>query len=354
MVEADRMKTTQEQLFIAIVQLVALACLSCFVGAGSVQFPQSCGERSLTYEMRGEVRLLFFWIGRDDVGGGRILSNCGSLSGTGENWYETEVLFGSNPERVPGGINRWGYGRERSYWRAETEGLLRTQFSGVMRQSKEESVSQTMENEQTQESEKSYLFEAIRSTVLPDKAYSQIHIFASEENFDYRNPEQLISEFQEFVNSSPPHEEKQLENKSKLYGSPFGFLSGASSLIEQIVNASLSTSDDWLKLRPSLVYVYSAKPYLLQVRKIKGPRSYSLSPNATITGYAEEVPNVAEIQFRIQNLTQKHRHHFKLWIPLQGPLRATPLRIVYQPRWWLRVKLELTSIRELNPVNPGH
>ena len=75
------------------------------------------------YKLRGEIRLLLPWIGRDDVGGGRItLTHSGTPSGN--RWSEQiEVLFGSEPDRIPKRINRWGYARETAEWIRETGSL---------------------------------------------------------------------------------------------------------------------------------------------------------------------------------------------------------------------------------------
>ncbi len=333
-----------------LIVIVSLARLLQFAEAKPGAFPPKWAARTLVYTMRGEVRLLLFWIGRDEVGGGWVSSRCGMNGDTGESWRETEVLFGSNPERVPGGINRWGYGREKALWSRESgktgASLLSTHFSGVMRHSKEESISQTLENERNQKSEERYLFDAIQSTVLPASAHSQIHIFAHSEEFDYRCPDEIIAKLQDIFSFSPPHEVQELKNESNLYVSPYGFLTGLTSLIEQIANSASPRSEDWKSEKPSLIYVYDSKPYRLEVLKIRKPETYYLSSNLVAQGFPKQVSRTSEIQFRIENLTENQRHDFTLWVPLEGSLRKTPLRIMYQPRWWLRVKLDLISIRD--------
>jgi len=81
--------------------------------------------------------MLLLWLGKDSVGGGHIrVARTAKLE-------EIEVLFGSDPTRVPGGINRWGYGRES----AEIgSGITRTSFVGFMRYSPEQSMEQTRRN----------------------------------------------------------------------------------------------------------------------------------------------------------------------------------------------------------------
>jgi len=94
-------------------------------------------ETTAVYRLRGEVRPFLFWIGRGDVGGGHItVRRTDSLPGR---WsQEIEVLFGSDPARVPQHINRWGYGRESANWTQGTGAgsgaprLLATDFQRAM------------------------------------------------------------------------------------------------------------------------------------------------------------------------------------------------------------------------------
>src|SRR5215469_5171995 len=67
------------------------------------------------YIMTARVRLLFFWAGKDDVGQ-RLHSawhfECRLPRGV------FQVLFGSDPEKAPRAINRWGAGTEIAWHRA--------------------------------------------------------------------------------------------------------------------------------------------------------------------------------------------------------------------------------------------
>src|SRR6516225_346142 len=79
--------------------------------------PEQCGSEAVearTYEyiMRGRVRLLFFWVGKDRVGGGHIALLKPVVARRSCPCEGVEIMFGSDPSRVPGQINRWGYGNE--------------------------------------------------------------------------------------------------------------------------------------------------------------------------------------------------------------------------------------------------
>src|SRR5215475_14218029 len=64
------------------------------------------------YTMTARVRLLFFWAGKDDVGGGYIRRGVSSEDPREEFF---QVLFGSDPAKAPRSINRWGAGTEVSW-----------------------------------------------------------------------------------------------------------------------------------------------------------------------------------------------------------------------------------------------
>ena len=61
------------------------------------------------YVMTARVRLLFFWAGKDDVGGGFIRKG---FSKNDPRQELLQVLFGSDPSKAPRAINRWGAGTE--------------------------------------------------------------------------------------------------------------------------------------------------------------------------------------------------------------------------------------------------
>jgi hypothetical protein len=56
------------------------------------------------YRVGGKVRLLVFWAGSDDVGGARLSRRMDASGGS-----TISFLAGSNPERAPRNLNRWGY-----------------------------------------------------------------------------------------------------------------------------------------------------------------------------------------------------------------------------------------------------
>ncbi len=123
----------------------------------------AAGEGVYNYRLRGEIRLLLLWLGRDDVGGGSIrITREAPADGRWQS--EIEVLFGSDPERVPKGINRWGYGRERAEWIQDPAGagprLMATEFQGIMRHSPEGSIDEAVAATKQANSSQQFLYDA--------------------------------------------------------------------------------------------------------------------------------------------------------------------------------------------------
>jgi hypothetical protein len=284
------------------------------------------------YRMRGEVRLLLLWLGRNDVGGGHIA--LGRKPGQFDNSWreEIEILFGANPERIPKKINRWGYGREISEWRQENRDapphLLATEFQGVMRHSKESSLDEALANSRQSAAANCYLYDAILNRVSPASASSEIRFLAENEEFDYRRPERLLTSFRESLSSGRPDKCGMLDNKSNVYAAPYGFLTGLSQLILQALEKGSSSS---------LTFVYNAKPFKLETLSVR-PLDDSKLQQEWRKGGAQKV---SRIRFRCSNLLKRTRTEFELWIPRSGPLKRMPLRILYQPRWWLRLQLDI-------------
>jgi hypothetical protein len=295
-------------------------------------------ERTLVYRLRGEVRPFLFWIGRDDVGGGRITIR--QTYSSPARWREEiEVLFGSEPERIPGRINRWGYGWESAEWvrdhDAATPRLLATEFQGVMRHSAESSIGEVVPEAGRGGTARAY--DVTRSAVLPERARHELWIFTDEEEFRYRRPARLLAKYRVCVATGRARHGEELSNRARAYAEPYGFLTALSRLTAQVVNAYGTSPQALRRARPSLTFVFNAKPYLLEVTGVRRVTSFRAR-------YGALPPvDVAVMEFRSLNTVRRTRTDFELWTPLAGDLKGMPVRIVLQPRWWLRLQLDLDA-----------
>jgi len=83
-------------------------------------------------------------------------------------------------------------------------------------------------------------------------------------------------------------------------------------------------------------YVYSSKPFSLSLRKARLHKTLKLS-----TG--EEFEKVVELQMETKHLESGKKHRFILYLATYGDLMGIPVRIEDQPRWWLKVRLDLET-----------
>lgn len=193
-----------------------------------------------SYRMKGKVRLLFFWVGKDEVGGGTITV---SRTPTEERTWkeEVEVLFGSNPDRVPGNINRWGYGREEAVWAAPPQAsvpkhLQSTVFEGFMKHSKEESLQEVQKNNEAQQGNLEFLYDGIRSFASRSQAGAEIRTFATTADFRYQDSAPVHCGYQERLKEGGPDRTRQLDPVPDTLKHPFGFLTAVQTLIRQTLS----------------------------------------------------------------------------------------------------------------------
>jgi len=290
------------------------------------------GSAQYSYRLRGEVRLLLLWFGRNNVGGGHIgfSRNQGSSEST---WNEEiEVFFGSDPERIPNRINRWGYGRETSQWIQEARNpvprLVESEFQGIMRHSTESSLDEALDETRQANDSGRFLYDSILSRVMPASSSSEIRLLVQNEDFSYRHPERLLGNYREALLKTPPKKSRRLVNAPGIYGAPYGLLTGILRLIHQICETGS---------HPSLPYVYNSNLYTLNVLGTEPVKESRLRDDWKSRGAQQ----VSHIRFRSWNVEKKKRTDFELWVPRSGLLQGVPLRILYQPRWWLRLQLDL-------------
>ncbi|HVN77442.1 MAG TPA: hypothetical protein VMW38_00435 [Terriglobia bacterium] len=302
------------------------------------------------YRMAGRVRLLLFWVGKEDVGGGSITFSDQFLPSAQLKAEGIEVLFGSNPKQVPGRINRWGYGQEWSYWKAHSNAaggeLQYTVFTGFMRHSDEDALSQVYATRQHEQSAQLYWYDGIESVVRPWESVSNVRHFAEPQEFDYQQSEMVQSAYRQRLDAGPPDKTKVLKNGSRLYSAPYGFLTCMREVSRQISNRFQTSGEEFLRGNYSATYAYNAKTYILEVTRLKYHPSFFLpekEPDGEGKSTLRHFSDVAEVDFRLHDMTDGSKHDFSLWFPLRGDQQGVPLRILDKPRWWLQVDLRLAS-----------
>jgi hypothetical protein len=251
------------------------------------------------YRMLARVRPLLFWISRDNVGGARIRRREDGAGGRG-----FELLIGSDPNRAPRRVNRWGYIAE------EARGSSSTTL-GVMKQSKEESF-EDAKAQLRLESDGQYVFKAIRATAAHGQATSSVSTISAPYDFTYRELDPLL-------NMLDTASRGTVKTVALPVGTRPGFLLALADLID---NPDLK----------SVPYAYNGRFHQLTR---KGTASVAMRVKG------RDVTTLRAARFETEDRTTHERTAFDITYGTLGDLAGVPVHIMYQPRWWIQVELFL-------------
>jgi hypothetical protein len=308
-------------------------------------------KRILRYTMNGKVNLLLFWLGRDNVGGGTVVMETAEKPELQQREDKVSVLFGIRPERIPGRINRWGYGEETGYW-SLAEGipqLVYSTFFGFMRHSHEESISQLSPAKSQEQGSRQFCYDSIISTVKRPEALTDIYYFPMSKEVSCSALDQVRQAFEIRSASGSADKSYKLLNQRTLSDTPQGFLFCLIHMMEETGRrfpqdrAQSAIGKDnfhW-------PYVYNAKLYQLRLESVRHHKEFRLGNAATASIQVvlqSSFPNVAGANFRIVNQQTGAPPLFTCWFPLEGSLKYIPIQIQDNPRWWLQVRLQLVEI----------
>ena len=259
------------------------------------------------YRMLAKVRPLLFWISRDDVGGARITWRGDRASASGY-----ELLIGSDPEKAPRKINRWGYIAEEM--RGGNASVL-----GVMKQSNEQSI----EDAQAQiNASGNYVFKAIRASAAASNAMAGVTTVRATRDFTYRDLGTLL----QLVSNAQPDGTSKTATLPP--GARPGFLLALADLIQRSVDARGTAS------KPLTVpYIYNGASHDLTLRHAEYHRSDDIG--------TRRFTDVVRGEFETRSRATGDVTRFEVTYGTAGDLAGVPVHAVYQPRWWFEVQLFL-------------
>jgi hypothetical protein len=288
------------------------------------------------YVMTVRVRLLFFWAGKDDVGGGFIRRG---ISKDDPRQELFQVLFGSDPAKAPRGINRWGAGTEVVWHRdaasdaAKGDDVVASAFFGFMKSSRGKSVSEMQEELRREKDQGEHQFTGILSRVESGRAISLVVPLASNEDYNlhqYSEAEPLMLD----KLSSSERPARTLDNAAGCTRAG-EFLGTVSQLMDAVMENP--------KAPASLCYVYDAQVNTLTVEHIEAVRKLNVKVNSAKGGTLTEktYDELLAADFVSANQATGKRVYFTIVMGRQGALRGVPVQIRYQPNWWFQVVLSL-------------
>ncbi|MGO8785891.1 MAG: hypothetical protein ACLQVL_00725 [Terriglobia bacterium] len=289
-------------------------------------------ESEFDYVMTCKVRLLLFWAGKDDVGGGYV--RIGKASGEARQQM-IQILFGSDPSKAPLSINRWGAGTE-VLRTADSGEPAESAFFGFMKSSKGQSVVAMQRELSREKTNGDHLFEAIINRVDEGQALTTSVPYTSSRDYDlHQYPEAEKATLQELENN-PARHIRRLDGSARQ----------ACPRAGEFLSTTLQLIDDAEADRPtpiSYCYLYNARHYtatLLSVHPI-AEKTVHVALRGNGGTLDRTYHHLKEAHFAVADLDTGAKSLFDILLGTDGNMRGTPIQITYQPNWWFQVVLNL-------------
>lgn len=262
------------------------------------------------YTIGARVRpLLVFWVARSGVGDAVVTRR----RAPGEASYS--LLIGSDPDRTPMHINRWGYIEE------EIRGA-ESRLLGLMTESEEESIQQAEANVRKQSSG-AHPFKVIHATADGEQSQARVASINLPEDYTLRQIRVVLEIARRAAGDG------KLRVVPLAPGTRPGFLAALS-------DAMRTPSER------SIPYVYYGKLY--ELRRTRSTRVPNL-----LVGPRAYGPAVAA-DFVITNARDGEQTKFSMTYGTAGAFAEVPLTVMYQPRWWMQVELTIDDASDTQAV----
>jgi hypothetical protein len=292
-------------------------------------------EAEYDYIMTARVRLLLFWVGKDDVGGGYIRR--GILPGESQSEV-IQLLMGSDPAKAPRAINRWGAATEIVHGSsAGNPEVNASTFLGFMKVSKGTSVSEMQKELAREKQGGEFEFSAIINQANRQGSIAKVVPFASHQDFTIHQLDQAEQVVYQRLADSTGRVSVMDSRRFDSCGQPEGFLSSVSRLI-----------DASLEGRPtpvSVCYTYNGELFTLTLGNVArlARETVQLNLKEEPHKYERTYENLLRTRFTNVNQMTKKSGDFELLVGTDGNLRGVPVQITYEPKWWFNVVLNLKT-----------
>ncbi len=274
------------------------------------------------YIMTGKVRLLLFWIGADDVGGGYIRRSVSRFDPSVE---LIQVLFGSDPAKAPRGINNWGAA-------TEAVGPGFSALFGFRKSANTDSAAAAQAEIRSQVSKGQHAFEGIITVAGRRGVFSRIVPVLSNVDLTLHQLDQGQEMFSRRLIGGGPI--KELKRSDLRCERARGFLDATNELIEHALNGEAD--------EVSRCYVHNARNYTVTLESRSTLRAKNIHVKRKNDSPLERsYRNLLKTRFSVLNHQSGKRSSFELLLGTVGDLRGVPVQIVHQPNWWFRVVLNL-------------
>ena len=226
-----------------------------------------------------------------------------------------EFLIGSDPARVPRKINRWGFIVEEL--RGDEADIL-----GIMKESGEQSLDEAKAKVDREGATST--FKAARTHIAGNRAESGVITLQAPSHLTYRDVDEVLA----LVPAKPP-DQKTLDLPP---GTKRGFLVALETLLQSSIRPC-SGEGSRAKEVPVVRYLYNRDLFDLSVDECSVERELE-------TG-TQTFGDVIDGRFHLKNLTTRNAMTFHVAYGTSGDLRGIPVRMMFRPRWWMEIELEL-------------
>lgn len=260
-------------------------------------------------------RPFLFWMTREDVGGARI-----SWSGSSVSDRSVELLVGSDPESAPMSINRWGFISE------QTDGDT-ARLTGVMTETDDRTIDAARANPAVA-ANSGHVFSGIRATVHDNEAATATSRIVLDSDVTYRHYAALLDRL-------PSAGTSGVQRIRLAAGTEPGFLTAMKALVHDSVEKWQCTRRPTTNGGLRRDYVYMGRIYTVSLTNA------SVVKGAIIAGrtYDTAVDGAFQIRSKATGTTTP----FQMLYGVTGTDREAPLRLVYRPRWWVELQLQLVD-----------
>jgi hypothetical protein len=216
------------------------------------------------------------------------------------------LLIGSDPNRAPLHINRWGYIEE------EIRGA-EARLLGLMTESEEESIQQAEANVRSQPSS-THPFKVIHATADAEQAQSRVASINMPEDYTLRQMRVVLDIARRAADGGT------LRTVRLPPGTRPGFLAAVSDAMR-------------LPDARSIPYVYYGKFYDLRRTRSRAVVNVRIGQRSYGPGIAAD--------FVITSTRDGEQTKFSMTYGTAGAYAEVPLAAIYQPRWWMQVELTI-------------
>jgi hypothetical protein len=292
-------------------------------------------DSQFDYTMTARVRLLLFWVGKDDVGGGYIRRGTLPRDPASD---VIELLIGSDPAKAPRAINRWGAASEIIHRTSgSSHSAESSTFFGFMKVSNGASAAE-MEKELAREKRGgTFLFSAIINQGERNFDFAKVVPFSSDTDFTIHQFDEAKSMVFDRLLGSEGRLKEIAASQVQACGRREGFLESVAELVDYSMEGRAPLS--------SVCYFYNGVQHQLTLAQV------TRVPNETVRltlrdephEYVRTYHDLVLARFENLNQTTKQRTGFELLLGTTGNLRGVPVQIRYQPNWWFQAVLNLMT-----------